>query len=56
MHMLMHYVYNESSDISMVKYYLLFLSLVERKKCCNGTKNHGEKKTACASALQIKQK
>ena len=49
------YITKENSDNSMVIYYLLFLFLVERKKCCNGMKNHGEKKTR-ERALQIKQK
>ena len=39
------YITKVNSDISMVKYYLLFLLLVERKKICrNGTKNHREEK------------
>ena len=41
----------------MVKYYLLFLSLVERKKYVPMEQKIMEKKkTACARALQIKQK
>ena len=41
------YITKVNGDISMVRYYLLFSFLVERKKCRNGTKNHGEKNSMC---------
>ena len=51
------YITKVNSDISMVRYYLLFLFLVERKKyVAVEQKIMEKKKTAHAHALQIKQK
>ena len=50
------YITKVNSDISKVRYYLLFLFLVERKKYVTMEQKIMEKKTARACALQIKQK
>ena len=50
------YITKVNSDISMVRYYLLFLFIVETNIYVTMEKKIMEKKTAHARALQIKQK
>ena len=50
------YITKVNSDISMVRYYLLFLFFVETKIYVAMKQKIMEKKTAHAHALQIKQK
>ena len=50
------YITKVNSDISMVRYYLLFLFIVETNIYVTMEKEIMEKKTAHARALQIKQK
>ena len=50
------YITKVNSDISMVRYYLLFLFLVERKKYVAMEQKIMNKTNSLAQALQIKQK